>query len=59
MKIVSSVTVHPQTLFAIESIINFQTYYLRKIQIVNIKITKIRSQAACQVLNVNLGSEIS
>ena len=59
MKIVWGVTLHPQSLFTVKSLINFQICYPHRIKIANRKIMKICSQTKIRVLNVNKGLEIS
>ena len=59
MKIVRGVTLHPQSLFAVKSLINFRSNYPHKIKIGNTKITKVCSQTKIWVLSVNLGSDIA
>ena len=59
MKIVQGVTLHPQSLFTVKSVINFQICYLRKIEMAITEMVKNCNSTKIGVLNVNLGSEIS
>ena len=59
MKIVRGVTLHPQSLFTVKSLINFQICYPYKIKFAKTKIMKICFETKIRVLNLNMGSEIS
>ena len=60
VKIVRGVTLHPQSLFTVKSLLKkFQIFYPQKIKIANTKIMKICNKTKIRVLDMNLGSEIS
>ena len=50
-------TLHPQSLFTVKALINFQVCYPHEIKFVNAKITKIFRWTKIRVLNVNMGYE--
>ena len=58
MKIVWGVTLHPQSLLTVKSLINFQIFYPCKIKIANTETMKICYKTKIWVQNVNLKSEI-
>ena len=59
MKIFGGVTLHPQSLFTVKSLINFQICFPRKIKFANTKIMKICKKTKIRVLNVSIGSEMA
>ena len=58
MKIVRGVTLHPQSLFTLKSLKNFQIGFRHKIKMANTKIVKLCNLTKIWVQNVNLRSEM-
>ena len=57
MKIDRGVTLYPQSLFTVKSLINFQICYPHRVKIANTTILKICSgETKIRVQNANLGS---
>ena len=61
MKIVGGggVTLHPQSSFTVKFLIHFQIRCPHKVKITNTKFIKICNQTKIEVMNANLGLEIS
>ena len=59
MKIVRGVTLHPQSLFTVKSLLNLQISYPHEIKFANTKIMEICNKTKIRVLNVNMRSEFS
>ena len=59
VKIVRGITLQPQSLLLVKSLVNFLIHYRLEVKITNAKVMKISNYTKLWSMNVNLRSEIS